>query len=121
MPVGFPETENVAQCLDVVQVTWSENHDREVFDDAIVLEVSRTGGLLHAGLRMPKNLDFRIDVGSRKVAARVDSCVYDGYGFVVRFTVRSREWFPSVYQPAILKFSRDVSQVARRRKPSHAA
>jgi len=122
MSVGFPKTENVAQCLDVVHVTWSENRDREVFDDAIMLEVSRAGGLLHAGQRMSKDLAFQIDVGSRKVLARVASCVYDGYGYVVRFTVRSREWFPSAYQPAIVKFSGiDVSPAARRRKPSHAA
>jgi hypothetical protein len=113
--------ENIAQCLDLIHVTWTGDQDRACCDDAILLEVSRGGGLLHAGLTMPERLSFKMHTGVGKFDARVERSEYDGHGFVVRFKVTSRQWYPHGFQPANLKRVDVNNASAGHSKASHAA
>lgn len=111
-------------CLDMLPISWIEDPATPRRDEAILLEVSGTGGVLHAGLNMPVGTDFQIETESANFSARVRSCEDDGCGFVVRFTVASQRWFPAGFQPAILKTERALDRDAGRNRPgksSHAA
>ncbi len=108
----------------MIPISWVEEPATPQCDEAILLEVSGAGGVLHAGLNMPAGTVFQIETGPANFSARVRFCEYDGYGFVVRFTVASQRWFPTGYQPANLKASpgwgRDAER-GRSGKSSHAA
>ena len=108
----------------MLPISWVEDSGTPYRDEAILLEVSDAGGVLHAGLDMPVGTDFKIDTEKANFSARVRSCEYDGCGYVVRFTVASQRWFPVGFQPAILKPERAWDHDAdrgRSGKSSHAA
>lgn len=98
-----PNVSDFVRCLDLVEVSWCNTKGVRSYDEAILLEVSHTGGLLHSGLPIPGDLTFEIETSTLRVLAQVEWCEHDGYGFVVRFSVTSRSWFPRSFRPANLK------------------
>jgi hypothetical protein len=92
-------------CLEMVPINWSPSDAGDPgSDNGIVLEVWRTGGLVHSCLPMPKDSLIELVPGGRIIQAQVSSCKPDEhYGFIVQVSVdpdHHDNWFPESYSPA---------------------
>jgi hypothetical protein len=92
-------------CLDMVPINWSPSGAGDSgSDDGILLEVWRTGGLVHSCVRIPTDSLIELVPGSRIIQAQVSSCEPDEhYGFIVQVSVdpdHYDNWFPESYSPA---------------------
>ena len=87
-------------CLDVVHIQTSRASRLEC-DCGVLLEIWRSGGVIHSDEPMAKGQRFKILVDGRQVEAEVQSFQQDEYGFYVAFKVNA-PWFPESYQPPYL-------------------
>lgn len=85
-------------CLDLLKVTLEDAS--QPLEDAVLLEVWEAGGLLQTGRDIPRGTSFQLACSNGGVLAKVASCGQDDYGYLVEFTVDSRQaWFPQAYRP----------------------
>lgn len=96
-PVGN-STRRCYQCLDLLRVKFEGRLHEEIVEDAVLLEVWETGGLLQTDAEALPGcfIDFIQPV----VRGQVNFCSKDDYGYLVDFTVSlPGSWFPVGYQP----------------------
>lgn len=111
------------QCLDLLQVNWVPNekgaHPQEMCDQAILVEVWPSGGLLQATVAIKTGSRLHLAVGKREISATAVACSKDQYGYNVEFTLaRCGGWFPAAYRPAFVLPSNE--ELTRRSKTGPA-
>jgi hypothetical protein len=88
-------------CLDLLDATFESAPP--IQDNAILVEVWRTGGLLHINRAVPMHCNVCLAAPAGTVRGKVVSCLKEEAGHVVEFTVAANQnWFPETYFPPYL-------------------
>jgi hypothetical protein len=87
-------------CLDMLPIRTFPDKQLDCAC-GILLEISPSGGVIHADQPMTKGQKFSISVNGGTVEAEIESSEQDDFGFYLTFKV-SKPWFPDSYQPPYL-------------------
>ena len=107
-----PVVESAHSCLDLLKVIWtSEAGDvRDTY--AILLEISRTGGILHVDESIAAGSLITIHLDSeRAVTAQVERYEQDEFG-VYLYVQMTTPWFPLHYFPPYMLPDEDARSEA---------
>ena len=90
-------------CLDMFPVRWRSGKV-ESSDSAILLEISRLGGLLQTNVAIPPGKKLTLDLPNGPLSAKVSSCKSDDFGYLVEILVdAAADWLSGSYQPPYVK------------------
>ena len=107
-PLPLKSTDAHYHCLDLFPINWDDptGVDDQSAGGGILLEIWRTGGLVHSSLPIAEGAWVEIAPAGHTVQAQVTSCIEDEiYGFLVTVSVnpdQSDNWFPQSYCPPYL-------------------
>jgi hypothetical protein len=87
-------------CLDMLRVASPPGSTKPFSDCAILLEIWDFGGLLQTNLAIPEDIVISIPSVAGGIAAKVQSCEQDAYGYLVEIQVQDPGWFPQGYMPS---------------------
>jgi len=93
------------KCYDIFPINWpATSIDDQRSDCGILLEIWRTGGLVHSGIPIPEGL-IELAPQGYAIQGQVVSCEPDEhYGFLVQVSVDPNDnWFPDSYCPVYLR------------------
>jgi len=96
-------------CLDLLPIQKCPD-DQVECACGILLEISPSGGVIHADEPMLKGQKFTLSVKGSPVEAEIESTEQDRYGFYLTFKVR-QPWFPESYQPPYLNAKAEAPQI----------
>ena len=103
-----PNSDQPLPALDLCEIRWRPTFEdgpelSVQSDQAILLEISRRGGLFQTSVSIPPNVEVDIHIGDSVVRGSVFTITQDEYGFLADIRVESSwNWFPRRYQPAYL-------------------
>ena len=95
------------KCLDMFPIRWSEEGTEDQRSEAgILLEIWKTGGLVHTSMSIPEGSSVELEPSGRTVQAQVTGCQPDDhFGFLVSVSINHNQydnWFPESYSPRYL-------------------
>jgi hypothetical protein len=96
------------ECLDMFPIKWLPAGIEDPGSECgILLEIWRTGGLVHSSVSIPEDSWVELAPTGRTIQAQVTCCEQDDhYGFLVRVSVSPNQydnWFPESYCPPYLR------------------
>jgi hypothetical protein len=95
----LPVAETAHSCLDLLRISWGSNELEPKQTVGTLLEVSRSGGLLHIdeGIAPGTKVNIYLPDG-QQISAEVQSFEQDEFGYYVALQI-SGAWFPVQYWP----------------------
>ena len=88
------------QCLDLLEITWFSDSGEQSEEFAALLEISRSGGILHTDCPIADGTRIRIRLDQTSaVDAEVEGYEQDQYGWYLKVKT-TQPWFPNLFQPA---------------------
>jgi len=96
------KVETAHSCLDLLRITWASTTAEPKETVGILLEVSRSGGVLHIDEPVAPGTIITIQLGDgNKVEAEVQSFEEDEFGCYLALQVVG-SWFPVQYWPSLM-------------------
>jgi hypothetical protein len=86
-------------CLDLLRFQWKSGTGEQLEDDGNMLEVWRSGCLIHTDQEIPIGTPVTISAGGSRIDAQVQGNEHDEFGYYVELRT-TRPWFPNRYRPA---------------------
>lgn len=98
----LPVAETAHTCLDLLRISWGADELEPKETVGTLLEVSRTGGLLHIDEGIAPGTKLKVYLpDDHQIEAEVQSFEQDEFGYYIALQI-SDAWFPVQYWPAYM-------------------